>query len=208
MPDFCWPIIICTVLLLTLISFLSVKKMLKGTAADVLRPYTPKAMKKSIIERIPGWEKLPFGTKWNVRDILRHKSRSAMTLIGVIGCMLLLVGGLGMKDTMAGFMSLLDETISNYVTKVNLSETADNRELEALAEELNGDWVAASGISYEGKTVTLEVYHAENEKIRFIDEDNALMQIGDEGVYLCLRLADTAEIGETITFSPYGSEET
>ena len=208
MPGFCWPIVIGTVLMLTLISFLSVKKMLQGTAADVLRPYTPKAMKKSVFEKIPGWEKLPFGTKWNVRDILRHKSRSAMTLIGVIGCMLLLVGGLGMKDTMAGFMSLLDESISNYVTKVNVSETAENSELEALADELSGDWVASSGISYEGKTVTLEVYRADHEKIRFIDEDNALMDIGDEGAYLCLRLKDTAEIGDTITFSPYGSEET
>lgn len=35
-----------TVALLTLISFLSVKKMLKGTAANVLSPYEPKAMKK------------------------------------------------------------------------------------------------------------------------------------------------------------------
>lgn len=208
MPDFCWPVIVVTVLMLTLISFLSVKKMLKGTAADVLRPYTPKAMKKSVFEKIPGWEKLPFGTKWNVRDILRHKSRSAMTLVGVVGCMLLLVGGLGMKDTMSGFMSLLDETISNYVTKVNLSETADNEELQKLAEDLQGDWVAASGISFEGKTVTLEVYDAEHEKIRFVDEDNNLMTLEDEGVYLCLRLKDTAKIGDTITFSPYGSEET
>lgn len=208
MPDFCWPVIVVTVLMLTLISFLSVKKMLKGTAADVLRPYTPKAMKKSVFEKIPGWEKLPFGTKWNVRDILRHKSRSAMTLVGVVGCMLLLVGGLGMKDTMGGFMSLLDETISNYVTKVNLSETADNEELQKLAEDLQGDWVAASGISFEGKTVTLEVYDAEHEKIRFVDEDNNLMTLEDEGVYLCLRLKDTAKIGDTITFSPYGSEET
>ncbi|MBQ8626622.1 MAG: ABC transporter permease [Agathobacter sp.] len=208
MPDFCWPIIALTVVMLTLISFLSVKKMLKGTAADVLRPYTPKAMKKSIFEKIPGWERLPFGTKWNVRDILRHKSRSAMTLVGVIGCMLLLVGGLGMKDTMDGFMTLLDDTISNYVTKVNLSDTADNSELEALAEELEGDWVATSGISYEGRTITLEVYYADHEKIRFIDEENELMTLGDDGVYLCLRLKDTAEIGDTIEFSPYGSEET
>ncbi len=208
MPDFCWPIIVLTVLMLTLISFLSVKKILKGTAADVLRPYTPKAMKKSIFEKIPGWEKLPFGTKWNVRDILRHKSRSAMTLVGVVGCMLLLVGGLGMKDTMGSFMTLLDEGISNYVTKVNLSETAENSELEALAEELNGDWMAAAGISYEGKTVTLEVYHADNEKIRFVDEDNEFLELGDEGAYLCLRLKDTAEIGDMIEFSPYGSEET
>lgn len=208
MPGFCIPVIILTVVFLTFISYLSVKKMLRGTAADVLRPYTPKAMKKSILEKFSFWEKLSFGTKWNIRDILRHKTRSAMTLVGVIGCMLLLVGGLGMKDTMENFMGLLDEDISNYVTKINISESADNDKTKELATEVNGDWVAASGISYEGETVTLEIYNADNDKIRFIDEANELSELGDEGVYLCLRLADTAKIGDTIEFSPYGSEET
>lgn len=84
MPGFCIPVMAATLVFLILISFLSVKKMLKGTAADALRPYAPKAMKKSILEKLPFWEKLPFAVKWNVRDILRHKSRSAMTLIGVL----------------------------------------------------------------------------------------------------------------------------
>ena len=47
-PAFCYPSIAGTVLLLALISFLSVRAQLRGTAADALRPYTPKKMKKSI----------------------------------------------------------------------------------------------------------------------------------------------------------------
>ncbi len=208
MPKFCLPIIVLTVILLTMISYFSVKKMLKGTAADALRPYTPKAMKKSVLERFPFWNQLTFGTKWNIRDILRHKSRSAMTLIGVIGCMLLVVGGLGMKDTMAEFMRLLDEDISNYTTRINLAETARNSEAKKLADSVEGDWLASTQISYEGKTVTLEVYDIQHSKIRFIDEENELLELTNEGAYLCLRLADTVRIGDTIEFSPYGSEET
>lgn len=206
-PDFCIPIMMLTVVFLTLISYLSVKKMLKGTAADALRPYTPKAMRRSILEKLPFWEKIPFSVKWNVRDILRHKSRSAMTLVGVIGCMILLVGGLGMKDTMAGFMKMLDEDVNHYATKINLSEKADNAKIKELAKELNGDWQASCGISYEGSTITLEIYSADNAKIRFLSEENELMELSDEGVYLCLRLADSANVGDTIAFSPYGSEE-
>ena len=208
MPVFCVPVLIGIVGVLTLISFLSVRKMLEGNAAQALRPYTPKAMKKSLMEKLSFWEKLPFGTKWNIRDVLRHKARSAMTLVGIIGCMLLLVGGLGMKDTMGSFMTMLDEDISNYTTKVNLSESAENADAIKLAEELDGDWQASAGISYEGKTVTLEIYDAEHELIRFVDEENELMNLSDDGAYLCLRLKDTAEIGDTIKFSPYGSEET
>ncbi len=208
MPGFCYPVIVLTVLALTFISFLSVKKMLKGTAADALRPYTPKAMKKSVFEKLPFWEKLPFGTKWNVRDIVRHKTRSAMTLVGVVGCMLLLVGGLGMKDTMDAFMVLLDEDISNYTTRINLADTSDNAAARELAEKVEGDWQATAGISYEGKTITMEVHAEDKALLRFINEENELVSLSNEGVYLCLRLKDTAEIGDTIEFSPYGSEET
>lgn len=208
MPVFCIPVIVMTVVFLTLISFLSVKKMLKGTAADALRPYEPKAMKKTIFESLNIWKKLSFGTRWNFRDIMRHKSRSAMTLIGVIGCMVLLVGGLGMKDTMDDFMRLLDEEISNYTTKVNLTETAQNSDSDKLAKDLEGDWVASCGVSLKGETVVMEVYSVENGKIRFIDEKNNRMKLTDDGVYLCQRLKDEAEIGDTIEFSPYGSEET
>ena len=52
-PGFCIPVMAAMLVFLTLISYLSVKKMLKGTAADALRPYTPKAMKKSVIEKLP-----------------------------------------------------------------------------------------------------------------------------------------------------------
>ena len=208
MPGFCVPIIILTVALLTLISFLSIKKMLRGTAADSLRPYEPKAMKKSVLESLRLWNKLSFGTKWNFRDIIRHKSRSVMTLIGVVGCMVLLVGGLGMKDTMDDFMRVLDKEVSNYTTKVNLSETAQNSEAISFAEDLDGDWVSSAGVSLEGETVVLEVYHAQNGLIRFVDENNDRMALTDDGVYLCQRLKDIAKIGDTIEFSPYGSEKT
>lgn len=206
-PAFCIPVMAAMLLLLTFIGFLSVKKMLRGTAADALRPYTPRAVKKSVAEKLPLWERLSFGTKWNIRDIMRHKARSAMTLLGVLGCMLLLVGGLGMKDTMNGFLDMLDRDIGNYETKVNLTETASDERARALAEALDGDWQATCGISYEGKTVTLDIYSAEHNKVRFLTEDNKITELSDDGVYLCLRLKDTANIGDIIEFSPYGSDK-
>lgn len=207
MPVFCIPVMVLTLIFMTLISYLSVKKMLKGTSADALRPYAPKAMRKTAIEKVRLWNKLPFGTKWNIRDVLRHKSRSAMTLLGIIGCTVLLVGGLGMKDTMQSFLDMLNNDISNYNTKIILSESAKNNDAVNLANDLNGDWQASSEISYNGKTVTLDIYNANNGKIGFLTEENQLTKLEDNGVYLCLRLKDTANIGDTVEFSPYGSEK-
>lgn len=208
MPVFCIPVMVLTLIFMTLISYLSVKKMLKGTAADALRPYAPKVMRKTAIEKVRFWNKLPFGTKWNIRDVLRHKSRSAMTLLGIIGCTVLLVGGLGMKDTMQSFLDMLNNDISNYNTKIILSESAKNNDALNLANDLNGDWQASTGIGYNGETVTLDIYNANNGKIGFLTEENQPIKLEDNGVYLCLRLKDTANIGDTVEFSPYGTEKT
>lgn len=207
-PWFCYPVMAGTVVLLTLISFFSVRRQLAGTAADALRPYTPKRMKRSLLERLPLFRRLRFGTKWNLRDLSRHRSRSAMTLIGIVGCMILMVGGLGMRDTMAGFLDLLDHGVSDYATKVNLADGADPASSLALADALEGDWESLSGISLDGDTVTLDIVHNDRGRYHVVDENNQRIALRDDGVYLCLRLKDRARIGETVTFSPYGSDET
>lgn len=207
-PPFCYPVMAGTIGLLTLISYLSVRSQLKGTASDALRPYSPKKMRKVFLEKFRFWDKLRFGTKWNIRDLSRHKSRSAMTLFGIAGCMVLMVGGLGMRDTMSGFLDLLNNDISNYTTKVNLVDNADKMKAVNLANELNGDRESLEGISLDGETITLDVVHNPHNMLNVIDEDNKRINLGDEGVYLCLRLKDKAEIGDTIEFSPYGSKDT
>lgn len=207
-PAFCWPVIAGTILLLMLISFLSVKAQLRGTAADALRPYTPKKMKKSLLEKLPCFGKMNFATKWNLRDLARHKSRFAMTLVGIIGCMVLLVGGLGMRDTMSGFLDLFDNGISHYTTKVNLVENTDYEKAKQLIANLDADWESYSGISIDGYTATLDIVHNEKGRFDVIDKNNKPIALSNEGVYLCLRLADRAKIGEYIEFSPYGSDDT
>ena len=206
-PLFCYPVMLGTILFLTLISYLSVYRQLRGTAAEALRPYTPKKMRKTLLERTKLWDRLRFGTKWNLRDLSRHKSRSFMTLFGIVGCMVLMVGGLGMRDTMAGFLDLLDKDISNYATKINLVDNADSAKAKALAAELDADWESLTGISLEGDTVTLDVVHNPNKKLNIIDEGNNRIDLSDDGVYLCLRLKDKARIGDSISFSPYGSKD-
>ncbi len=207
-PMWCWLILALMVILQTFIGYLSVKKMLKGTAADALRPYTPKKIKAMKIESTSWWNKRSFSTKWNMRDVVRHKSRSLMTLIGIIGCMLLMVGGLGMKDTMADYLELIDKEINNYTTKVNIAETADNETVKAFAEEYDGDWQASTSIKLDDKAIALDIYDVNNDMIYFLSEDGDRVELKDDGVYICIRLAEDIEVGDTISFSPYGEEET
>lgn len=207
-PWWTWVLLVGIIAFLTLISFLSVKKMLKGTAADALRPYTPKKVKPLVIEKTKVWNKLSFATKWNLRDVFRHKTRSIMTLVSVIGCMLLLVGGLGMHDTISGFLGTLDKMIMNYETRINFAENVTNEQAIEFAEKYDGDYMASSSVQLSGEPITLEIYNIKHDTVRFINKDNKPVTVNSDGAYISLRVADRGyAVGDTLTFSPYGSEK-
>ena len=209
-PVFTWIVIALINVFLTVIGFLSVRKMLQGTAADALRPYVPKHIKHLRIEETKRFKALSFSTKWNLRDCLRHKSRSFMTLFGVIGCMILLVGGMGMKDTMDSFLDTFFESAINYRYRVNLdTESVTNEEALALAEQLEGDWCAQSAVQVGDKGYGLEIWSVTRDKVRFADTDMKLIPLSDEGAYVCGRIARDFRLsaGDELTFSPYGGSE-
>ncbi len=209
-PRFTWFVLLAINAFLAFIGFLSVRKMLEGTAADALRPYSPKRMKHLRFEETKQFKRLGFGTKWNLRDCVRHKARSLMTLFGIIGCMVLLVGGLGMKDTMDAFLDVFYEKSIHYTTRLNLDE--ENMTLEegkALAEILNGDWVASRAIQIGDRGYTLEIYSVTHDMVRFADTEMRIVPLTDDGVYICSRIAReySLKAGDELTFAPYDSSE-
>ena len=209
-PAFTWIVIVLINVFLTVIGFLSVRKMLAGTAADALRPYVPKRIRHLRVEETKRFKALSFGTKWNLRDCLRHKSRSFMTLFGIVGCMILLVGGMGMKDTMDAFLDVFYEQAIHYRCRVNLdTESVTNAEACALAEELEGDWCAQRAVQIGDKGYSLEIYSVSRDKVRFADADMRIIPLSDEGAYICGRIARDYHLGpgDPITFSPYDSDE-
>ncbi|MDO4280172.1 MAG: FtsX-like permease family protein [Peptococcaceae bacterium] len=208
MPSFCVPVVIGIILFMTLISHLSVRQMLKANAAETLRPYEPRAMKQGLVERLPGFDRLGFSTRWNLRDLLRHKIRVFVTLFGIVGCMLLLVGGLGMKDSTIHLIDTIDDNIYHFTTRLTLADDTARADALALADEVDGDWQASSAANFDGESVAVDVYQAGTDNIRFIDEDDNRVDLADNGVYLCLRLADGIAPGDEIEFSPYGSDDT
>ena len=209
-PAFTWIVIALINVFLTAIGYLSVRKMLAGTAADALRPYVPRRIRHLRVEETKRFKALSFSTKWNLRDCLRHKSRSFMTLFGIVGCMVLLVGGLGMKDTMDSFLDTFYEKAINYRYRVHLDpETVTNQEAQALADELEGDWCAEQAVQIGEKGYGLEIYSVTRDKVRFTDADMKIVSLSDDGAYICSRIARSFALkaGDSITFSPYDSDK-
>jgi putative ABC transport system permease protein len=133
-----------------------------------------------------------------------------MTLFGIVGCMVLLVGGMGMKDTLDSFMDVFFDRAYNYTTKINLdAESVTNGEALKIAEDCAGDWVAQRSVQIGDRGITLEVYEITHDKVRFADGNMNVIALGDDGAYISERVAKTFRLaaGDDLTFSPYGTDE-
>ena len=206
MPWFCPLALVVCMLILIGISYASVKEILRTTPAEALKPYSPKTNKKTKLEKTKMWSKLSFGTKWNYRDINRNKSRTCMTLIGVVGCIILVLASLGMRDTMVKFTGLLDKKIIGYNTKINLVEGTSNAKANELAIKYNADTLGTASVKVNDEVVSLEIYDIRSGLAGFIDENDKSIDLRNDGVYICMRLADLGiKVGDNIKFSPYGS---
>lgn len=86
------------------VTWFSCRLELAETAAALMRPKAPKAGKRVLLERVGFiWKRLKFLKKVSIRNIFRYKKRLFMMILGIGGCMALLLTGFGIKDSIAGF---------------------------------------------------------------------------------------------------------
>lgn len=208
-PLWIWAIVAVLIALTIFVGYLSVRTLLSGTAAESLRPYTPRHIRRMLIEKTALWNMLKFGTRWNLRDIFRHKSRSAMSFIGTFGCMLMLVASFGMNQTMDNFLDTFYDKTTVYSSKVFISTDADNEDALSLAEDLDGDYSASVSSKVGDKAISVDVYHIAHGTYQFIDEDSNIVPLPEDGAFICKRLAKEFGVGpgDTVTIEPYGTSE-
>ncbi len=208
-PLWCLCIIIFILALLTLVGYLSVCRMLRGTAADALRPYVPAEVKPMLIEKTKWFHRLPFGTRWNLRDITRHKARTLMSLIGTVGCMVLIVGSLGMGDTMNAFLDTYYNKATLYSSRIYFSESATDAEREDIRNKYDGDASASIGIRLKDDTVSLDIYDITHGLVKFPNLEDGFTSTAADGAYVCMRLADKYGIksGDELEIRPFGTDD-
>lgn len=78
----------------------SCNKELRQSAAALMRPKSPKPGSHVLLERIrPVWRRMSFLRKVTARNLFRYKSRMLMTVLGIGGCMALLIFGFALRDS-------------------------------------------------------------------------------------------------------------
>ena len=133
-----------------------------------------------------------------------------MSLVGIVGCMLIVVGTLGMRDTMNAFLSIYYDDSMKYSSHIYLSETATEEETQKIIDAYKGDSSATVSVQTDDKAVALDIYNITHGKVRFPAEKDGYVRPGKDGAFICMRIADEFNLseGDTLKISPYGSDKT
>lgn len=201
------------VLLVSFITYLSSKSILKENPAESLRKKMPKVKKNSLNLTTKGFLKnLSFSSKWNIRDMLRNKMRTIMGVVGVASSCMLIVCALGMLNSMNYFIDLQFEKIYNFDYKLNLMENLSDEELESIESVYGNESSKSYGIEIkneDGKESNNLFVTDASDYIRFVDNKYNFIKLdNDEGVYITYKLAknENKKMGDTITWHIYGSD--
>lgn len=141
-----------TVAACTMITFLTVKGILKESPAQTLRPKAPKNIKtaaaKAKAKQITG-----FNLIWSLRDILRGKIRTVMGIVGTISCMALLVCAFSMYDCMSDMEKWMYGEIQVQETRLTLYSTATIDDAEKIAADIDGEMTMTTAIEAQANGV-------------------------------------------------------
>ncbi len=151
-------------------TWLSCRIELGSVAAQLMRPKAPKAGKRIFLEYIPFlWKRMKFLHKVSARNVFRYKKRFFMMVLGVGGCMALLLTGLGIKDSIADVVTQQYDHILIYDIAVVFREAPDETERQELIEDTQG--MLESSLYYMQASVDVSYNRATKSVDLIVPED-------------------------------------
>jgi ABC-type antimicrobial peptide transport system permease subunit len=173
------------IIVITIITYYSIKTILKESAAQTLRLEVPHIKIKAKEGGKGISAKLPFSVKWNLRDIFRSKSRSIMAIVGIMGSTLLIVMAFGMQDSLNHYMEWEFDKIQAYKYKLTLSENVSDDRLDELFDTYGDATSQTVAIEYkdsDGNIVTSTITVNDSDGyLRVSDHDTNTYDI-NEGI--------------------------
>ena len=214
-PGFDMSFVYIAVLLVVLsvfVTYLSCRRISKENPANAMRPKVPNISSKSFIERSRLWKHLNFNIRWNWRDASVNNFRAVMTIIGVMGCVALLIAAFGMNDSLDELKSWEYDDISHFESKLQIARDANPMELYYVLNETNGSFIMQQSIEIKANgiedTVTLLASN-NTDLISYTDSNRNPIDIDEGDVSISTKLADRFNLakGDKIRWHIVGSDD-
>lgn len=209
-----WLVTALSVVLSLFICQRTYNKAARETTASLLRPKPPVSGSRILLERItPLWRRFSFNTKMIIRNLLRNKGRTAMMLLGMLCCNMLIICTLGLQDSISYSVRQYYGGTLRYDLRADLDATGGTIEsYRARLDAQRVEGVMEKSISLRSATAvrTALLTVLEEDQIQVaLGKNQTVLPMPDEGVVISSRLAemlslapgDTAEVwlpGDTI----------
>lgn len=119
---FSFLLMVVTIFIVTLYVTL---RVLNEKPCTLLMPKAPRPGKRILLEKIPFiWNKIKFKHKNMLRNIFRYKKNLIMMIIGVGGCVALLLCAFGISDAVGSVGKIEYGEILNYDLKVSITKNS------------------------------------------------------------------------------------
>lgn len=205
------------------IALIVLNNSLKTKTAYLLRPKPPKAGSRIFLERIKIiWNRLKFIQKVTFRNLFRYKARMIMTIIGIAGCVALLVAGFGLKDSVIDIASKQYESIFLFDDIVLTNKQASKESLEEYEKYLSSNDNIKSTKKFMYKTIHAKATNGiEQTIIIFIINDtsniddfvilknrktNQRLELNNDGVVITEKLANLMALKEDNKLEVYDKD--
>ena len=180
--------------------------------AQLIRPKSPKAGKRILLERItPVWKRIGFLYKVSLRNIFRYKKRLFMMVAGISGCTALLIAGFGISTTVKNVARFQYDEISLYDYQMSFEKNmtdkrqADFREyMGNRAEDILFIHSGGADITAGRYTTTVDLISCGGEGLHdFVDLHDSKGKIdfpGDGEIVVSRKFRDhyNVKVGDTL----------
>ena len=195
-----------------LVSYLSAKNISKENPANTMRPKAPNISTSGVLENSRFWNKLNFNLRWNYRDAKRNNFRALMAIVGVMGCVALLVSAFGMNDSMEHLETWEYDDIDHFESKLIINSGALDSDVNSVAEDVNGSTIMEQAIEIKanGKEDTVMLLSLnETDLISQTDGDGNLIKLSSSDISLSKKIAESlgVDVGDTIKWHIVGSDD-
>lgn len=185
-------------------AFYITAKTLKENPSQCMRPKPPPKAKKILPERIPVlWNHLGFTQKYIIRNIFRNKGRMAICIIGIAGCMTLILTAYGISDSIDNYLNLMSSKQHKYDVIVSLENdvsTAEYGHIGRMDGVSECEYEMATGVKLYSadkcETTYIKIY--ENEvHLKLVDVYGENRQaLPDDGIVIDEDIADNLGVSE------------
>lgn len=201
-----WGITALLVILCVLICLRTYNRAARETTASLLRPKPPKSGVRILLERVGFlWRRFSFNTKMIIRNLLRNKGRTFLTIVGVFCCNMLIICTFGLQESIGHFIGQYYGGTLRYELRADLEQGQGNT-VEGYRARLTAghiDGIMEQSVSLrsavKSRTVLLTVLEEDQSSI-YLGEDQTLMALPAEGVVLSRKLGAImgVSLGDTV----------